>query len=244
MTPIDVTNDQQSSSLSLGERLALWCGVGFVVVQLAGLGFFTGYVIPQFPAIDAPVTERATFFAGHGSLMLTTNFLLMLAWPLLLLFSGGLYAILRRAEGSGGALAASALSAAIAVAVIISIGWTTSNVIAVTVAQEGGDPATVAAFDALSPYSLALSGLPRAVMLIAASIVLLRSHIGPRWIGWLGVVLSVISVAGAGTLVVVELFPLTALGSLLFDIWVLSLSVTLLRQPAGVRQPASQALPA
>lgn len=54
----------------------------------------------------------------------------------------------------------------------------------------GGDAATIEALDGMSPLSLALSTLPRALLLVATSLVLLRSQMAPRWVGWTGLALT------------------------------------------------------
>jgi hypothetical protein len=115
--------------------------------------------------------------------------------------------------------------------------------IGITIAREGGDPATVWALDALAPFTLALSALPRAVLLIGTSALLLNTRCVPRPIGWLGLVAALLGLIGSATLIAAALFPLLALGSLLFEIWVLLLSAALLRQPRTVVQTAPQALP-
>jgi hypothetical protein len=96
----------------------------------------------------------------------------------------------------------------------------------------GGEEATVKAIDAMTPLALALSAFPRAVLLGATSIVILESGIAVRWIGWAGLVLGLISLVSTGTLVAPELFRFLALGTLLFVVWVLALSVALLRSGA------------
>jgi hypothetical protein len=80
----------------------------------------------------------------------------------------------------------------------------------------------------MAPLSLALSAFPRAVLLGATSLVLLDSRLSPRWIGWLGLVLAPLSLISTATLVIGELFPFLAIGTLIFAIWVLALSCSLL----------------
>jgi hypothetical protein len=120
------------------------------------------------------------------------------------------------------------LGAGIAMVVIASMGALISSLTPI-IGQLGGDGATVKAIDAMTPLALALSAFPRAVLLGATSVVVLESGIAPRWIGWAGLVLGLISLVSTGTLVAPELFPFLALGTLLFVVWVAALTVALLR---------------
>lgn len=221
------------------ERPALTSGILLVVIQLAGLAFFITSVAPKMPPVDAPAAQAATFYAQHGSLITTNNFLFMLQTPFLLLFLAGLYGVLRRVEGGSGTLAVAALASGVAMGVILAMGWLISG-LGVGIATNRGDAATIKALDGLSPLSLALSTLPRALLLAATSLVLLRSQLVPRWIGGAGFVLVFVSLVGATTLVAGAMFPVLALGSLLFELWTLALSVALLRHTRAVAQPTSR----
>ena len=112
--------------------------------------------------------------------------------------------------------------------VIASMGALISS-LTPTIGQLGGDAATVKAIDGMTPLALALSAFPRAVLLGATSVVLLEGRVGPRWIGWTGFALGLISLVSTGTLVAPALFPFLALGTLLFVVWVAALTVALLR---------------
>ena len=148
--------------------------------------------------------------------------------PFLLVFLGGLFSVLRRVEGGSGTLSVSALGAGMAMVVIASMGALISS-LTPTIGQSGGDGATVKAIDAMTPLALALSAFPRAVLLVATSVVLLESHMASGWIGWTGLALGLISLVSTATLVAPELFPFLALGMLLFVVWVAALTVALLR---------------
>lgn len=221
------------------ERLALASGIVFVALQLAGLVYFFTFFVPKQPPVDAPAARFAAFYADSRPTITINNYLVVLTTPFLLLFVGGLFGILRRAEGGTAVLAAAVLGSGTASAVITALGWTISQ-LGTDIAARGGDPATIRALDAMSPLSLAVGAFPRAVLLGATSLVLLRSRLAPRWIGWLGLAVGVVGLIGTGTFVATALFPILALGSLLFELWTLALSVALLRRPWVARQPAPQ----
>ncbi len=228
----DLTRSKQTEKL-LGrpfrwERLALASGILFVAVQIATVAFNVAFFLTTHPPMDASPQETARGFAEHATMVEIGTYLYVLHLPFLLVFLGGLVGVLRRAEGDSGALAISVLGAGIAMVVIASMGALISS-LTPTIGQLGGDGATVKAIDAMTPLALALSAFPRAVLLGAASVVVLESGIAPRWIGWAGLVLGFVSLVSTGTLVAPELFPFLALGTLLFVVWVLALTVALLR---------------
>ena len=212
------------------ERAALASGILFVAVQIANIVVTAAYFATAHPPMDASPAEAARGFAQAETMVEVVTYLYVLQVPFWLLFLGGLFGVLRRVEGGSGALSISALSAGIAMVVIVSMGALVSA-ITPTIGQLGGDGATVKAIDGMTPLALALSAFPRALLLSATSVVLLEGCIAPRWIGWTGLALGLISLVSTGMLLVPALFPLLALGTLLFVVWVAALTVTLLRSP-------------
>jgi hypothetical protein len=210
------------------ERVALASGILFVAVQIATLAFNVAFFLTTHPPMDASPQETARGFAEHAIMVEIGTYLYVLQLPFLLLFLGGLFGVLRRAEGGIGALSVSTIGAGVAMVVIASMGALISA-LTPTIGQLGGDAATVKAIDAMTPLALALSAFPRAVLLGATSVVLLESRIAPRWIGWTGLVLGLISLVSTGTLVAPALFPFLAIGTLLFVVWVAALTIALLR---------------
>jgi hypothetical protein len=195
------------------ERLSLASGILFVAVQIATLAFTAVFFATTHPPMDASPQEAARGFAQAQAMVEIGTYPYVLHLPFLLVFLGGLFGVLRRAEGGSGALSVSVLGAGIAMVVIASTGALISSLTPI-IGQLGGEGATVKAIDAMTPLALALSAFPRAVLLGATSIVILESRIAPRWIGWAGLVLVLISLVSTGTLVAPELFPLVALGTL------------------------------
>jgi hypothetical protein len=221
------------------ERRALFSGVLYGVVAILGVIFSMLFIFPEMAAIDAPPAERAVFFVEHGERMLVVTYLLMLQAPLMLVFLAGLFVTLRRAEGGSGVLSLTALGSGLVMVAMLYMGWMIAGNITTFIAEEGGDAATVSALDALAPMSLALSAFPRAVLLGAVSALILERRIAPRWIGITGVVLAAVHLVGTLTLPVGDIFPLLALGSLVYTVWVIALSASLLRRI----KPAVQAMP-
>lgn len=226
------------------ERLALASGIVFAVLQIAAIIFTAVFLLSQLPGIDAPREEWAATLADiPGMTGRLTTYLLVLPVPFLLLFLGGLYGVLRRAEGGSGTLSISILIAGAAVAMTwpmgILIAGLTSNIV-----KDGGDLATAWALDGMAPLSLALSAFPRTLLLAGTSLLLLDRELAPRWIGWSGNVLAVASLVGTGTLLFAEIVPVLLLSTMIFELWMLALSVSLVQARQAAPVAAPQAAPA
>jgi hypothetical protein len=228
MTSKLVKSERGTERPSRWERVALASGLLFAIVQFATLAFNVSFFATTHPPMDASPQEAARGFAQAETMVEVGTYLYVLHLPFWLLFLGGLFGVLRRTEGGSGTLSISAFGVGVAMVVIACVGALVSS-ITPTIGQLGGDGATVKAIDAMTPLALALSAFPRAVLLGATSVVLLEWRIAPRWMGWAGLVLGLISLASTGTLVLPALFPLLAIGTLLFVAWVAALSLALLR---------------
>jgi hypothetical protein len=217
------------------ERFALTSGLLFAVVQIVTIAFSAVFFATSHPPMDASPAEAARGFAQAETMVATGTYLYVLHLPFWLIFLGGLFGVLSRAEGDTQALAVSVLGAGVAMGVIVSLGALVSS-ITPTIGALGGDGATVKAIDGMTPLALALSALPRAVLLGVTSAAVLEYRIAPRWIGWTGLVLGLVSLVSTGTLLSPAFFPFLALGTLLFVLWIAALTVALLQNvPAGSR---------
>lgn len=229
---------------SIWERRALMSGILFAVVAIFGAAFAMLFIFPEMASLDASAAERAAFSFEHGTRMLVNTYFLMLQMPFLIVFVAGLFVILRRAEGGGGVLSLTAFGAGLVMSAILYMGWMIAGIITIFLADEGASAETIVALDGLAPMSLALSAFPRAILLAAISAIVLERQLAPRWIGIAGVALAAIHLAGTGTLIVADLFPVLAIGSLLFTVWVFALAVSLLRRTEPATHSTPQAVPA
>jgi hypothetical protein len=210
------------------ERWTLASGILFAGTQIAALLFAFGVVVPTHAPIGAPAQDTAAALAANSGIIAVGTYLTTIPMPFLLIFLGGLYEVLRRSHAGGGALATAAVAAGVAAAVIVPFGAVLSGLSA-PVALQGGDPAVAKELDSITPLAMALSGYPYAVLAGSVSIAVLRGGIAPRWVGWLGVALVAVSLAATATIAVNALFPLALLVTMLFPVWVLTLSIALVR---------------
>ena len=91
--------------------------------------------------------------------------------------------------------------------------------VALETGAAGADLRILAGWDAVAPFSLAFSVFAR-VFFIGAIVLALRAAGGSTWLVRSGVVLIVLALVGSATLVAGTLFPLLALSTVGYEIWV------------------------
>jgi hypothetical protein len=145
------------------------------------------------------------------------NYVFVLAGMLLLGFLGVVHERLRRVDASG-VLATVAVGAG----VIVSFVWPFAAVlhdVALDVAGTGADARMLAGWDSVAPFSLAFSAVPRVFLVGALVIGLRRAGTAPR-LQRIGVALIPLFLVGSATLVVGAAFPVLALSSLAYELWI------------------------
>ncbi len=236
-----ITNPARATPSSW-ERLAFASGMLAAALYIASAAIFAAFVVSQMPPMDAPASQVAAFYAeqSRGILYRLVSYMGQAEMPLLMLFFGGLYGVLRRAEGGSGSLAAAVFAAGIAGAVILPIIIVVENHVLLGLAAAGGDPLTVRAFDGMGPVAFGLIGFAQALVAGGTAALLRSQSSAPRGLTGLTYAVVLVSLVGTGTQVLAGLFPIAALATLLFRIWIVVLSVVLLRGARSVLQVARQ----
>ncbi len=198
-------------------RVSTWFGVVFAVSQVAVLVAFNVLVLPLVGSMSDPVVERGEAILEHADAYRVANYALMVAGLLLLGFLGAVQARLRRVDPAG-VLATVAVAAGALVALIWPMGGMLHDV-ALEAAASGSDVRILVGWDAVAPFSLSLSILPR-LFFVGAVLLGLRAAGAGRWLQRTGALVLVLSLVGSATLVVGALFPLLLLSTVAFQIWV------------------------
>lgn len=226
--------------ISATERATLLSGITFAVLTLGAIAFFVTSIVPYMAPIQASLEEHVAIYHTHADALRLNNYLWVFPVPFFLLFLGGLYSILRRAEGDSTVLSMTAFAGG----VVMLVPWITNTAVetlAVTIAENGGDAATIWALDGLGPSgTMGLNGLARAVFLFATAFILLKGRIAPRWIGWFGLLLALVNVVGSLIFVSEVFFPAAWLSVPLTALWVLALSAALLLQTRAAQAPITE----
>lgn len=211
-------------------RLSSWFGLAFAVLQLSVMVVMTVVVLPHGGNMDDPALDRGRHVQDAAGLYRAGNYAFIAAGSLLLGFLGVVGSRLRRADPTG-VLATVATGAGILLALIWPLGGVLHDV-ALEVGGTGADLRILAGWDAAAPFTLAFSAFARAFFL-GALVLGLRAGDSSPWLRRTGLVLIVLALVGSGTLVTGALFPVLAVSTLGYEIWVGVLAWTWLRTPAA-----------
>jgi hypothetical protein len=207
------------------ERLAAATGIVFVFLTLLAL------IIGAGPGADEDIVP---YFVENRQRELAQTFLAGLASIFFLWFLGSIRSYLGAAEGGTGRLSAVAFAGGIVTIVILLFSLTVNTALADGMAQNA-DPGTSRAFYALVIQASDLTFFPVVAFTGASALVILRTKALPAWLGWLGIVVAVLSLS-RGTAFFVEVGPFSSAGMLenvgimAFMLWLLLMSILLVRR--------------
>jgi hypothetical protein len=208
-------------------RISTRFGLAFSVCQISVMIVMATLVLPHGGSPDDPALERGQNVLDAIDLYRAGNYAFLLAGILLLGFLGVVQARLRRIDTSG-ALATIAVGAG----TLLAFVWPFAAVlhdVALDAGKDGADLRLLGAWDAVAPYSLAFSALPR-VFLVGALVLGLRAAGTNPWLRRTGLVIVVLSVVGSATLVAGAVFPVLALSTLMYEVWIGALAWQWLRE--------------
>ena len=207
------------------ERWGAWAGIAFVVLILV-----TAFLPGSPPKLSDSSAKITKFFVDKADEMRIVTYVGGLATVAVLLWLGALYRVLRRAEGAA-QLSVSALAGGIIAAALTTTGGVVLGAVAILKLQNGIEPAGVRFFYVLGNMLVIAAGFGVIVLIGATSLIVARTGIMPKWIAVLGLVDVLLWFVATGAVTstkdFVFYFSLAAFG--LFAIWVLSVSIMMLR---------------
>jgi len=197
------------------------------VAAVSGVLFVVGqYVAPELVYPEEQVGGvQFTFYVNYEDRLLTQAILFGVASVLFLVFLGGLRAFVARVEGQDSRLAPVVMAGG---AVAVGLVLVQAALLVALTALRGNEvgvraQGSVWAARALFYLEGALGDIvlfPFAAFLAAAAVVLLRTRVLPRWLGWAGVALGLlVGVLGAGLPAGLDIAPLDKAISLLALAW-------------------------
>jgi hypothetical protein len=198
-------------------RVSACFGIAFTCAQLAVMVAMGVFVLPHVAGPGDPALERGRDILDVQTAYRVSNYAFMAAGTLLLGFLGAVQARLRRVDPSG-VLATVALVAGTMLALVWPLAGVLHDV-AMEATADGGDVRLLAGWDSVAPYSLAFSVFPR-LFFVGAMVVALRLAGSARWLQLVGLVLLPTSLLGSTTLLTDTFFPVLALSTLAYELWV------------------------
>jgi hypothetical protein len=214
-------------------RWERWGAIGGIlfVICIVVSGFLPG----SPPMTSDSVREMAKFVADKSDEIRIAGYLGAVAIIPFFWFLGALWRLLRRGEGGSPFLAVMAALGGAFGAVMGALGGIVLAVLPLTRSSlTAGSLRTLYVLSTDIAF-MALFGI--ATLTLSASVVFIRSHVMPAWLGYLGILTAIVALIGAGATVSTNdtLFAFGFAGYLLSALWVLILSVLMLR---GSREPA------
>lgn len=213
------------------KQIAGWAGVAYVVIFLVLF-----FIVGTPPGLDDSAAEYREWFVDNETQITILTAGLMLAFALILLFASGLRALLAPADATNEGLW-SRFSYAGAVMMVAMAGagasfWAVLGLEEVLATASDETIKTLEIFDKVFFTLIVPFGL--AAFVLGASVVILQSGVLAKWIGWLGIAITVLVVVGS-------LWPLSGdpegffgvVGFLAFPpgflIWSLAVAITMIR---------------
>jgi len=198
-------------------RLSTGFGLAFTVCQLLVMVAMAVLVLPHGGSPSDPALERGRNVHDAADLYRAGNFAFMAAGSLLLGFLGAVHVRLRRIDGTG-----TLATVAVAAGALLALIWPMAGMlhdVALETAAAGADLRILGGWDAVAPFGLAFSVFAR-VFFVGSIALALRATGRAPWLVRTAVVVLVLSLAGSATLVSGALFPLLALSTLGYELWV------------------------
>jgi hypothetical protein len=206
------------------ERYAPAAGIVFVVVVIVAT-----IVQGSPPMIDDAPKEFGDYFADNDARIRWAQFINAMAVIPFLWWLGSLWPTLRRAEGGVPRLTVAATLGSVLAGTCVVIG----SAVMSTAAFARLDPVSLKVFSTLSFTFFAAGAGGVATLVLASSVIILRSGALPAWIGWLGLLNGLVWIA-AGLALVSTRDAVTFIGFpafLLWLVWIIAVSLTMLRNP-------------
>ena len=227
---MDHSSTQPTARIDVS-RISTGFGVAFTACQAAVMITMAAFVLPTGGGPDTPPLERGQRVLEAADRYTAGNYVFMISGMLLLGFLGAVHLRLRRVDSTG-VLA----TVAVAAGTLLALIWPLAGVlhdVALDVGRSGADPRLLGAWDSIAPYSLAFSVLPR-VFFVGAIALGLRAAGTAPWLQRTAVVILVVSLVGSATVVTGAAFPLLALGTLGYELWVGAVAIHWLRERRAV----------
>jgi hypothetical protein len=208
-------------------RLSTRFGLVFAGVQLLVMVAMATLVLPLGGSPSDPALVRGQRMLDAATALRIGNYVFMISGVLLLGFLGAVQVRLRQADPSG-VLA----TVGVAAGALLALIWPMAGMlhdVTLEAARAGTDLRLLTGWDAVAPFSLAFSVLPR-VFFMGAVLLGLRASGSSPWLQRTGVVVLAVSVIGSATLLHGGLFPVLAVSTLGYELWVGALAWHWLRR--------------
>lgn len=203
----------------------------FFVVLLVTSSFF----LPEGPSDETATPEQITSFYGQNETTLAIGISLsIISWGFFIWFLGSLRDVLSQTESSSDQLSTIAFGSGLLTAGLFLASSALSSMPLLVDLGRADSPTVWYSIAGTSEALGDVTTVTRGVMALAVSWLAIRHGVFSKWLGWSGMIISVLSLVGSGFPIIGGPFGLVwFLGYALFLLWVLVIGVVLVGRPAG-----------
>jgi hypothetical protein len=206
------------------------------VVLLAASALIQG----SLPKPDDSAAKIAKFLVDKVDEIRWAGFVGALGSIVLLGWLGAVWRLLRRAEGGEPMFAVVATVGAVVAVAVINVSAVLLSVMAIVGPQALGASQTRTLY-LLTNNLIAFGAMGLALFTGAFAMVIIRSGVLPRVVGWIGALIALVFLATGGGIASTRdvFFYLSFIGFVTFTLWTLAVSVLMYRAGSRPKEPAS-----
>ncbi|MBU0711033.1 DUF4386 family protein [bacterium] len=209
-----------------------WKISGIAGILFVALSFIASGIIKMPPTYNQDISTFAMWFSENGQWFRFGHCLAALAFlPFYFPFFAGFCEILKKAEGEPAILTRVTWAGAILSPAVGSIGGAAIMGIALL---NGNASTEISQFGLASYfYAISVSGVFAGIAMIGAAIIILKTSVFKRWLGWAGLIIGFAAFISIGTLIENNpqgLFAtLNGFVWLTYFLWIAVLSIEMIR---------------
>jgi hypothetical protein len=215
------------------KKFGATAGIAFPILQMSAQGLIqVGGSEPPFTAAGSEILE---FFMNQDTTLFAVgDYISALSMIAFLWFLGALWNELRAVEGESAWLSTIALGSGLVTASAFSVGgWS----LAIFRISEGLDPQIARLLFDQGNFNFANMWISLSSMVLACGVVFHSTDAFPKWLGWSSILLAIgLVLARAVWTSQVAFAPYV-----LFWVWMIALSIILMRRTKGNKQQSPQA---
>ena len=177
------------------ERIAAASGIVFVTLVI-----IHAIMIGTPPKHDDPAAKVAAYFVDNRTKILTSWYIVGLGMVFFLWFLGSLRQVLAQAEGGTGRLSSVVFGSGVMLITLLAVHGAVDATLAFNVAGEGNQAVVRALYGLSMMLASGFLSFPDAAFFLAASVVIVRTGVISRWLGWAALPIGLVQLLGGGAI--------------------------------------------
>jgi hypothetical protein len=208
-----------------------WSPVGGIV--FAVLIAVSGLIAGSPPKLTDPTRKIVEYLTDNQGVLRWSAYIGAVGTGFALWWAGSVWRTIRRAEGGSPLLAVTAVGGLLLGLSVAMVGSIVTAVLATPGVGVGTGAGGVRFFYILGTALFGGVGIGIIAFAGAFSVVIIRTRVLPSFVGWFGLLVAIVWIPGAAVMSTTrdEVYYITFAGFLLFALWALVTSITMLRRP-------------